>query len=103
MGFLGGSVVKNPPDNPEDSGSLEEGTATHFSILPEESHGQRSLAGYSPQGHRELDMTEVIQHTCILDEDDKVYLPMPSDCMSLILMYSTLQSSKQNEGQEIQS
>jgi len=28
--------------------SLEEGTATHFSFLPAESHGQRSLAGYSP-------------------------------------------------------
>ena len=28
-------------------------------FLPGESHGQRSLAGYSPQGHTELDMTEV--------------------------------------------
>ena len=27
-------------------------------FLPGESHGQRSLAGYSPQGHRESDMTE---------------------------------------------
>ena len=27
-------------------------------FLPGESHGQRSLAGYSPWGHRELDMTE---------------------------------------------
>ena len=27
-------------------------------FLPGESHGQRSLAGYSPQGHKELDMTE---------------------------------------------
>ena len=27
-------------------------------FLPEESHGQRSLAGYGPQGHKELDMTE---------------------------------------------
>ena len=26
-------------------------------FLPGESHGQRSLAGYSPQGHTELDMT----------------------------------------------
>ena len=48
MGFLGGSVVKNPPANTEDSGSPEEGMATHFSILPEESHGQRSQADYSP-------------------------------------------------------
>ena len=28
-------------------------------FLPEESHG-KSLAGYSPQGHKELDMTKVI-------------------------------------------
>ena len=27
-------------------------------FLPEESHGQGSLAGYSPWGHKELDMTE---------------------------------------------
>ena len=27
---------------------LEEGMATHSSILAGESHGQRSLAGYSP-------------------------------------------------------
>ena len=27
-------------------------------FLPGESHGQRSLAGYSPQGHRELDTME---------------------------------------------
>ena len=27
-------------------------------FLPEESYGQRSVAGYSPWGHRELDMTE---------------------------------------------
>ena len=27
--------------------------------LPGESHGQRSLAGYSPRGRKELDMTEV--------------------------------------------
>ena len=31
---------------------LEKGMATHSSILPGESHGQRSLAGYSPRGHR---------------------------------------------------
>ena len=27
---------------------LEKGVATHSSILPAESHGQRSLEGYSP-------------------------------------------------------
>ena len=38
---------------------LEEGTATHSSILAWESHGQRSLVGYSSQGRRELDTTDV--------------------------------------------
>ena len=28
-------------------------------FLPGESYGQRSLGGYSPEGHAELDMTEV--------------------------------------------
>ena len=27
-------------------------------LSPEKFHGQRSLAGYSPRGHKELDMTE---------------------------------------------
>ena len=27
-------------------------------FLPEESHGQKSLTGYSPSGHKKLDMTE---------------------------------------------
>ena len=27
-------------------------------------HGQRSLAGYSPWGHKKLDITEVIEHSC---------------------------------------
>ena len=31
-------------------------------FLPGESHGQRSLAGYSPRGRRESDMTEHIAH-----------------------------------------
>ena len=36
---------------------LEKEMATHSSILPAKFHGQRSLAGYSPWGCRELDMT----------------------------------------------
>ena len=31
-------------------------------FLPGESYGQRSLAGYSPQAHKESDMTEVTEH-----------------------------------------
>ena len=37
---------------------LKEEMATHSSILPGEFHGQRSLAGYSPWGHKQSDMTE---------------------------------------------
>ena len=32
--------------------------AIHSSVLAGKSHGQKSLAGYSPWGHKELDMTE---------------------------------------------
>ena len=38
---------------------LEEGMATHSSTLYlENPHGQRSLVGYSPWGHKESDITE---------------------------------------------
>ena len=60
-------VVKNPPANagdisdmgliPGSGRSLEEGPTPVF--LPGESYGPRSLAGYSPQGHKELDTIEV--------------------------------------------
>ena len=58
------NTVMEPGDTRDSSQEdpLEEGMATHSSIhfLPGESHGQRSLEGYSPQGHKESDMTEVI-------------------------------------------
>ena len=44
-------------------GPLEEGMATHSSILAEESHGPGSLADYGSWGHKELDMIEVMLHT----------------------------------------
>ena len=37
---------------------LEKEMATHSSILAWESHGQRSLPGYSPWGRQELDPSE---------------------------------------------
>ena len=43
---------------------LEKGMATHSSILAGEFHGQRSLVGYSPWDHKELDITEQLSlHT----------------------------------------
>ena len=38
-------------------------------FLPGESHGLRSLAGYSLWGHKELDMTEANEHTHTLLEE----------------------------------
>ena len=37
---------------------VEKEMATHFSILAWRIHGQRSLVGYSPWGHKESDTTE---------------------------------------------
>ena len=58
-------MLKNPPTMQEtrvqsldQKDPLEEGMATHSVCLPGESHGQRSLAGYSPWGHKELVTTE---------------------------------------------
>jgi len=61
-------VVKNPPASAGDvrdvdcipglGRSLEEGMATHSSILAWRIPWTRSLAGYSSWGCKELDMTE---------------------------------------------
>ena len=63
-------MVRNAPANSggiRDTGvqsldgedSLEEGMATHSTILAGESQGRRSLAGSSPWGCKDLDTTEV--------------------------------------------
>ena len=44
---------------------LEKAMATHSSTLALKSQGWRSLVGYSPWGHKELDMTERLHyHFC---------------------------------------
>ena len=63
-------VLKNPSANAgdiRDMGSIPGWGrspggrhATHSSILAGESHGQRSLVGYSPWGLEEFDTTETI-------------------------------------------
>ena len=64
-GFPGGSVEENLSANTGDMGSVPglrrspgegNGNPLQYSCL-EKSHGQRSLAGYSPWGHKESDMT----------------------------------------------
>ena len=45
---------------------LEKGMATHSSgFLSGESHGQRSLVGYSPRGCKELGTIEQLTHTWV--------------------------------------
>ena len=58
-------IVKNLPAMQETwvqslgwKDTLEKGMVTHSSILTGESHGQKSLMGYSPWGHKESDTTE---------------------------------------------
>ena len=75
MSFVGGSEVKNPSASAGDTGDV--GVNPWVGKIPwsrkqqltpvfllGESHGQRSLAGYSPWGHKELDTTERLTHTC---------------------------------------
>ena len=62
-------MVKNPPANAgdiRDAGSIpglgkslgeRHGNPLKYSF-PGESHGKRSIAGYNPWSHKELDMTE---------------------------------------------
>ena len=69
-GFPGGSVVKNLPAVQDtrvqslgQEDPLEKEMATHSSIPAlENPHGQRSLAGYSPWGHKESDTTERLHY-----------------------------------------
>ena len=68
LDFLVAYMVKNPPAMRETGvrslgweDPLEEGMATHSSILAwENHHGQRSLVDYSLWGHKESDMTETL-------------------------------------------
>ena len=62
----------------------EEGTAPDSSILPGESHGQRSLEGYSPQGCKESHMTEGTWHACMV----WAYLDKGRKILFFTIMYS---------------
>jgi len=61
-GFPGGSVVKNLPANARDAGLIPGSGRSPWRrkwqptpvFLPGESHGQTSLEGFSPWGHRRV-------------------------------------------------
>jgi len=44
---------------------------------PGKSHGQRSLVGYSPWGHKESDMTERLSIHAHMSYETADYLPLP--------------------------
>ena len=73
-GFPTGSVIKNPPALPGDTGDV--GPILGSERAPGEKHGYsfqgshlenpmvlRSLVGCSPWGHKESNMTEAIEHS----------------------------------------
>ena len=53
-------------------------------FLPGESHGQRSLAGYSPQGCKELDTTEQVRISCFLNLP-LILIPLQMFFLSIVL------------------
>ena len=57
---------------------LEEEMATHSSLLPGESHGQRSLEGYSPRGHEESFITEHTHTLTLIVTMSKPVKPLSS-------------------------
>ena len=71
MGLPGGSDAKESACNVGDLGLIpglgrfpwRRGWQPTPVFLPGESHGQRSLAGYSPWGRKHMDMTEQLNAT----------------------------------------
>ena len=51
--------------------------ATHPVFLPGTSHGCRSLAGYSPWGCKESDMTQVSFYNLYIDKTFSEYIKLP--------------------------
>ena len=58
MGFPGGIVVKNLPANAGEEDPLEGEWQPTPAFMPGKFCGWRSLADYSPQGHKESETTE---------------------------------------------
>ena len=69
-------MVKNPPEMQETHrrqesdpwvGKIPWRRAWQSTLVlwPGEFHGQRSLEGYSPWDHKESDMIEGTEHTCV--------------------------------------
>ena len=82
MGFPGGSVIKNPPTNAGDVGSIPglgrspgkgNGNTLQHPCL-KKSHGYRSLAGKSPWHRRELSRTQQQNNNNMLPHTIYIFL-----------------------------
>ena len=51
---------------------------------PEESHGWRNLSAYSPQGGKELDMTDVTQHAHVVGFEGRNLIGRQNVCFPLV-------------------
>ena len=99
-GFPSGTVVKNLPANQESQemwvqslgqeGPLEEAWKPTAVLLPGKSHGQRSLVGYSPRGHKRVghDLVTKYQappptpgHCSVSRLKHSPCLPVKKDCL----------------------
>ena len=94
-------VVKNLPANAGDKrwgfdpcvGKIPWSRNWQFTLelLPGRSHGQRSLAGYSSQSCKELDMTENTIHICMAE-----FLCCPPETITLLISYTPIENKKFN-------
>ena len=106
-GSQGDGVVKNPPTNARDAGdtglilgsgrSPGGGSGQHtLVILPGKTHGQRSLAGYSPWDGKESDKTERLSvHIVDLQCCDSCIPFLKCNCFTML--YSFLLYNEVNQ------
>ena len=96
-GLLGGTVVKNPPDNAGDASSipglgrpLEDGIATHSSILAWRIQWTEEPGGYSPFGHKRVRHDLASEHTQTVTYTHTSENSSFQSSMLLLIFYNTV-------------
>ena len=72
-------MVRNPPAKQETKIPWRREWLATPVFLPGKSHGQTSLTDYSPQGQKELDMTERLTHTYIYSFSDYLHIQIVTE------------------------